>query len=50
MDQVVRIIEGKPYYQHVGVQLKVVHLDNLREFDRSTTLAPNGFKTIYSVN
>lgn len=50
MDQIVRILEGRPYYQHIGVQLKVVHLDNLRRFDRSTTLAPNGFKTVYSVN
>lgn len=50
MDQVVRILEGKDYYKHVGVQLKVVHIENLKDFDRSTTLAPNGFKTIYSVN
>lgn len=50
MDQIVRILEGKPYFKHIGVQLKVVHVDNLRSFDRSTTLAPNGFKTIYSVN
>lgn len=50
MDQIVRILEGKAYHQHVGVKLKVVHMGNLKDFDRTTTLAPNGFKTIYSVN
>ena len=50
IDQMVRMLEGKNYIKHVGVRLKVVDLQNLRNFDRTTTLAPNGFKTIYSVN
>ena len=50
IDQIVRILENKSYIKHVGVRLKVVDFNNLKRFDRSTTLAPNGFKTIYSVN
>lgn len=50
IDQIVRILEGKQYYQHVGVLLNVIHIGNLRSFDRESTLAPNGFRTIFSVN
>ncbi|WP_281556875.1 TMAO reductase system periplasmic protein TorT [Thalassomonas sp. RHCl1] len=50
IDQIVRILEGKQYYKHVGVKLNVVHSGNLRTFDRASTLAPNGFRTVYSVN
>mgnify|MGYP003914265837 CR=1 FL=1 len=50
IDQIVRILEGKQYYKHVGVMLNVVHSGNLRTFDRASTLAPNGFRTVYSVN
>ncbi len=50
MDQIVRILEKRDYHKHVGVILKVVHRQNLSSFDRSSTLAPNGFRTIFSVN
>jgi len=50
MDQIVRILEGKDYYKHVGVLLDVIHSGNIKTFDRSSTLAPNGFRTVYSVH
>jgi len=50
MDQIVRILEGKDYYKHVGVLLNVIHQGNVKAFDRASTLAPNGFRTVYSVH
>jgi len=50
IDQMVRILEGRDYYKHIGVLLNVVHRGNLKTFDRASTLAPNGFRTVYSVN
>jgi len=50
IDQMVRILEGRDYYKHIGVLLSVVHRGNLKTFDRASTLAPNGFRTVYSVN
>ena len=50
IDQIVRILEGKDYYKHVGVLLDVIHKGNVKAFDRASTLAPNGFRTVYSVH
>lgn len=50
IDQMVRILENKPFHKHVNMKLKIVEKQSMREFDRSTTLAPNGFKAVYSVN
>lgn len=50
VDQMVRILEGRPYHKRVAMKLNIVEQQNMREFDRSTTLAPNGFRAVYSVN
>lgn len=49
VDQAVRILEGKDYQKHVGPALYVVTQENHAEFDPSSTLAPNGFRPIFSV-
>ena len=49
IDQAVRILEGKEYQRHVGPALHVVTQDNHGDFDPSSTLAPNGFRPVFSV-
>ena len=49
VDQAVRILEGKAYDKHVGPALYVVTQENHAEFDPSSTLAPDGFRPVFSV-
>ncbi|MEN8806110.1 MAG: TMAO reductase system periplasmic protein TorT [Desulfobacterales bacterium] len=50
VDVMVRILENKPYYKHVAPRVTVVDRDNIRTWDSSTTLAPRGFRPIFSIN
>jgi len=50
VDVMVRIIEKKDYYKHVAPMVTVVDQDNIRTWDSSTTLAPRGFRPIFSIN
>lgn len=50
VDQLVRILNGKPYYKHVGPILYVIDSENIHKFARESMLAPNGFQTTYTVN
>ena len=50
VDVMVRIIEKKAYYKHVAPKVTVVDRDNIRSWDTSTTLAPRGFRPIFSIN
>ncbi|MGD9045924.1 MAG: TMAO reductase system periplasmic protein TorT [Desulfobacterales bacterium] len=50
VDAMVRIIEKKAYYKHVAPKVIVVDLNNIRTWDSSTTLAPRGFRPIFSIN
>jgi len=50
VDIMVRIIEKKDYYKHVAPMVTVVDRDNIRSWDSSTTLAPRGFRPIFSIN
>ncbi|MEO3428929.1 TMAO reductase system periplasmic protein TorT [Pelagibius sp. CAU 1746] len=50
VDQAVRILEGKDYQKHVGPALYVVTQENHGKFDPSSTLAPNGFSPVFSVD
>jgi protein TorT len=50
VDAMVRIIEKKAYYKHVAPKVIVVDRDNIRTWDASTTLAPRGFRPIFSIN
>lgn len=50
VDVMVRILEKKDYYKHVAPKVTVVDRDNIRSWDSSTTLAPRGFRPIFSIN
>jgi len=49
IDQVVRILEGKPYEKHVGPALYVIDSKNVNNFDKGSSLAPDDFKPTFSV-
>lgn len=49
VDMMVRILEGKPHFKHVAPQVMVIDRSNQREWDASTTLAPRGFRAVFSV-
>lgn len=49
IDQAVRILEGKDYLKHVGPALYVVSQETIKDFDPSSTLAPDGFKPVFRV-
>jgi protein TorT len=49
IDQAVRILEGKDYIKHAGPALKVVSQDDVKTFDSSSTLAPEGFTPVFRV-
>jgi protein TorT len=50
VDVMVRILEKKDYYKHVAPKVVIVDADNIRSWDSSTTLAPRGFRPIFSIN
>ncbi len=50
IDQVARILEGKPHLRHVGPKIKIVDETSIKNFDSTTSLAPVGFRPIMSVN
>ncbi len=49
VDQAVRILEGADYVKHAGPALYVVTQENHGEFDPSSTLAPDGFRPVFTV-
>lgn len=50
VDQLVRLLEKKDYFKHVGPTLQVIDANNIQTFDRSTSLAPDGFRPTFTVN
>jgi protein TorT len=50
VDQMVRILEHKPYRKKVGPHIYMIDSSNVGSFDRSTSLAPGGFRATYSIN
>jgi periplasmic protein TorT len=50
IDQVVRILEGKPYEKHVGPALYVIDSKNVNSFDKASSLAPDDFKPTFNVD
>jgi protein TorT len=50
VDVMVRILEKRDYFKHVAPRVTVVDRDNIRSWDSSTTLAPRGFRPIFSIN
>ena len=49
-DVIVRILEGQDYFRHVAPKVVVVDRSNIRSWDAASTLAPRGFRPIFSVN
>lgn len=49
VDTMVRILEDKPFLKHTAPQVVVIDRKNQRDWDSSTTLAPRGFRAIFSV-
>lgn len=49
-DVIVRILEGQDYFRHVAPKVVVVDRSNIRSWDATSTLAPRGFRPIFSVN
>ena len=50
VDQLVRILERRPFMKQVGPRIQVIDSGNINTFDRATSLAPDGFRATYSVN
>jgi len=50
VDVMVRILEEQDYFQHVAPRVQVIDGSNIRAWDSSTTLAPRGFRPIFSIN
>ncbi|PAU77210.1 TMAO reductase system periplasmic protein TorT [Halomonas salipaludis] len=49
IDQAVRVLEGEDYMQHVGPELFIISQDNVNSFDQQTSLAPDGWRPVFSV-
>jgi periplasmic protein TorT len=50
IDQMVRILEGKPFEKHVGPALYVIDSKNINSFDKESSLAPDDFRPTFNVN
>jgi protein TorT len=50
VDLMVRILEKREYLQHVAPRVVTIDAGNVREWDPRMTLAPRGFRPIFSVN
>jgi protein TorT len=50
VDVMVRILEKRDYFKHVAPRAQVVDSSNIGTWDTSTTLAPRGFRPIFSIN
>ena len=49
IDQAVRALENQKMIKHLGVTIKMVDLKSLSEFDLNSSIAPAGFRPIFSV-
>ena len=50
VDVMVRLLEKKEFLQHTAPRPVLIDRTNLKDWDTSTTLAPRGFRPIYSVS
>jgi protein TorT len=50
IDQAVRILEGKPFHKHVGPAIYVIDKSNINSFDYASSLAPQNYRPVFSVN
>jgi len=50
VDVMVRMLEKQDYFKHVAPHVVLINGSKLRGWDSSTTLAPRGFRPIFSIN
>jgi protein TorT len=50
VDVMVRMLEKQDYFKHVAPRILLINAGKLRGWDSSTTLAPRGFRPIFSIN
>jgi protein TorT len=50
VDVMVRMLEQQDYFKHVAPRVVLINGGKLRGWDASTTLAPRGFRPIFSIN
>lgn len=50
VNQLVRVLEHKPYLKSVGPKVFIVDASNVDTFDRSGAMAPSGFRATFVVN
>jgi len=50
VDVAVRALEGKPFPRHMSAAIQMIDAANVRKLDLSGSLAPEGFRAIFSVN
>ncbi len=50
VDVMVRMLEKQDYFKHVAPRIVLIDGSTLRGWDPSTTLAPRGFRPIFSIN
>ncbi|MCB1734833.1 MAG: TMAO reductase system periplasmic protein TorT [Gammaproteobacteria bacterium] len=50
LDQAIRILERRDFMAHVGPRPQMIDRAALRDFDFLTSVAPRGFRAIFSVN
>ena len=50
VDQLLRILEEQPVSRNVGPVIRMLDGDNIRSFDRTMALAPEGFTPILTLN
>ena len=50
VDVMVRMLEKQDYFKHVAPRIVLIDGGKLRGWDSSTTLAPRGFRPIFSIN
>lgn len=50
VDTMVRILENRKHHRHVAPRVQVVDQESVESFDTHTSVAPRGFRAIFSVN
>jgi protein TorT len=50
VDLAVRALEKKPYLRHVNAQPMLIDRNNIKNIDMRESLAPDGFRSVFSVN
>lgn len=50
VDLAVRALEGKPHPKHLSAAIQVIDAANVNKVDLSGSLAPEGFRPVFSVN